>query len=181
MQLLLLSGPPAVGKLTVARELAALTGWRLFDNHLTVDLALSVYDFGTPGFIALREQIWQLVIRRALADRLPGLIFTFNPENSVPQRFIDELFADIAQRGGEVIPIELTASEAEIERRLSAASRHQKRKLVDLDLYRELRAAGVFSTPRLPSPRLRLDTETLTPAAAAVRIIEQLGLPRASR
>ena len=72
MKFIFLHGPPAVGKLTIARELATLTGWRLFHNHLTVDLVLSVYDFGTPGFIALREQIWLAVIRRALADRLPG-------------------------------------------------------------------------------------------------------------
>jgi hypothetical protein len=28
-------GPPAAGKMTVGRELAALTGWRLFHNHRT--------------------------------------------------------------------------------------------------------------------------------------------------
>ena len=86
MIFLFLHGPPAVGKLTIAREVAEQTGFRLFHNHLTVDLVLSVYDFGTPGFIALREQIWLAVIRRSLADRVPGMIFTFNPENSVPQR-----------------------------------------------------------------------------------------------
>src|SRR5476651_1724683 len=102
MKLVFLHGPPAAGKLTVARELAALTGLRLFHNHLTVNLALAVYDFGTLGFVALREQIWLAVFRRALADRLPGLIFTFNPEDSVPQRFIDELFAEVAAGGGEV-------------------------------------------------------------------------------
>src|SRR3712207_8263459 len=32
--LLFLHGPPAVGKLTVARRVAELTGWRLFHNHL---------------------------------------------------------------------------------------------------------------------------------------------------
>jgi hypothetical protein len=176
MKLLFLSGPPAVGKLTIARELATRTGWRLFHNHLTVDLVLSVYDFGTPGFIALREEIWLAVIRRALADQLPGLIFTFNPENSVPQRFIDELFAEVS-RTGEVLLVELTAPESVIESRLGAASRHERRKLVDLTLYRQLREAGVFSTPRLPAPRLTVDTETLSPSAAARQIISELGLP----
>lgn len=170
MRFVFIHGAPAVGKLTVARELAALTGWRLFHNHLTVDLVLSVYDFGTPGFVALREHIWFTVIRRALADGLPGLIFTFNPENSVPQRFIDELFADVPARGGEIIPIELTASEATIERRIAAPSRHELRKLVDLPHYRRLRAAGTFATPVIPASRLTLDTEKLTPAESAAAI-----------
>src|SRR5580658_6923625 len=114
MKLLILYGRPAVGKLTVARAVATLTGARLFHNHLTVNLALSVYDFGTPGFIELREQIWKAVFSRALADRLPLLIFTFNPENTVPQQFVDNLFAAVRSGGGEVIPVELVASEPEI-------------------------------------------------------------------
>jgi hypothetical protein len=175
MKLLFLHGPPAVGKLTIAREVARLTGWRLFHNHLTVDLVLSVYDFGTPGFVALREQIWFTVIRRALADRLPGLIFTFNPENSVPQRFIDELFAEVAASGGEVVPIELTASEAAIEARIDSESRKQHGKLVDLGFYKKLRDAGTFKTPLIPASRLRIDTERLVPIDAATKIAALAG------
>jgi hypothetical protein len=171
MKLLVLYGPPAAGKLTVAREVAALTGWRLFHNHLTVNLALAVFDFGTPGFIALREQIWFATFRRALADRVPGLIFTFSPENSVPQRFIDELFAEITAAGGEVIPVELTASETEIERRLANDSRVENGKLTDVALYRRLREAGAFRTPVIPAPRLRIDTGSLAPATAAGQIV----------
>jgi hypothetical protein len=170
MNFVVLYGPPAVGKLTVARALQARTGWRLFHNHLAVDLALSLYDFGTPGFIALREEIWWSVFRRARADRLAGLIFTFNPEASVPQRFIDELFAEMSARGSEPVAVRLTASEAELERRLVSPGRRGYRKLVDLDLYRTLRAQGVFESPILPRPRLTLDTEAMgaEDAAAAV-------------
>ncbi|MCU9611837.1 hypothetical protein OEK97_28435, partial [Escherichia coli] len=83
----------------------------------------------------------------ALADRLPVLIFTFNPENTVPQRFIDELFAEITAAGGEVFSVELTAPESEIERRLGSESRHRDCKLIDLALYREVRDAGAFNAP----------------------------------
>jgi hypothetical protein len=170
MKLVVLFGPPAVGKLTVARELATRTGWRLFHNHLAVDAALALHDFGTPGFVALREEIWWQGFRTAIAEKILGMIFTFNPENSVPQRFIDELFTEIAAGGGEVIPIELTAAETELERRLGAESRRAHRKLTDLALYRRLRDAGTFATPVLPRPRLRLDITTMTPSDAAERI-----------
>jgi hypothetical protein len=170
MKLVVLSGRPAVGKVTVARELARLTGWRLFHNHLTVNLALALFEFGTPGFVALRETVWFAAFRRALADRVPAVIFTFNPESTVPQRFIDELFAEIAAGGGSVVHVELVAPEAEIERRIAADSRHADGKLTDLALYRRLRDAGTFDTPVLPPARLRLDTSSLVPAAAAAHI-----------
>jgi hypothetical protein len=173
VKLLFIYGRPAVGKLTVAREVAALTDGRLFHNHLAVNLALSVYDFGTPSFIALREKVWNDVFRRVLTDRLPLLIFTFNPEKTVPQRYIDGLFAEIAAAGGEVIPVELFASESKIEERLGSASRRQEGKVMNVAMYRDLSSNGAFDSPVIPAPRLRIDTGEATPPEAA-RLIASL-------
>lgn len=170
MKLVFIFGRPAVGKLTVGRALAAKTGARLFHNHLTVNLVLAVCDFGTPAFVALRERIWMDVFRQAMADKVPLMIFTFNPENSVPQAFIDGLFAEIAASGGEVIPVELTASEPEIEARLGGEGRRRDGKALQADAYRALRARGVFTTPVIPSPRLVLDTGKIDPQSAADQI-----------
>jgi hypothetical protein len=174
MNLVLLHGPPAVGKLTVARELARLTGWRLFHNHLAVDFALALHDFGTPGFVALREKLWRDGFAAAVSAGLPGLIFTFNPENSVSQTFIDGLVRDFSAPPHAWFGIALTAPESELEHRLAAPDRHTKRKLVDLDLYRRLRAAGTFDTPVLPPPQLRVETGELAPAEAAAQIRDAL-------
>ena len=170
MTFVFIHGPPAVGKLTVARETATRTGYRLLHNHLVVDLALALHDFGTPGFVALREQLWWSTIRHAFAARLPGLIFTFNAENSVPQRFLDELFAEIPSRGGKFVSVGLTAPEAVIEQRLAASSRQQYHKLTDPSLYRKLRAQGVFAEPRVPRTDLLIDTAHAGPAEAAAAI-----------
>jgi len=170
MKLLLIYGRPAVGKLTVAREVAALTGGRLFHNHLAVNLALSVFAFGSPGFVEVRGKAWTAVFRRALKDGVPLLIFTFNPEDSVPQRFVDRLFAEVAAAGGEVVPVELTASEAVIEARIASASRLREGKLTDPRVYRELRDRGAFDRPVIGKPRMTLDTGALAPSEAARRI-----------
>jgi len=158
MKFVFLYGKPAVGKLSVAQELARMTGFQLLHNHLVVDLALSLYEFGSPGFLELREELWWLLIRRALEEQPTGLIFTFNPENSVPQRFVDEVFRAIRSAGVQPIVVELQCPEEEIERRLGAPSRRLTRKLTDIAVYRKLRDGGVFMSPVVEEPRLRIET-----------------------
>jgi hypothetical protein len=48
MDMVFLYGPPGVGKLTVSKALAELTGFKVFHNHLTIDAVVPVFDFGTP-------------------------------------------------------------------------------------------------------------------------------------
>lgn len=175
MQFVLLYGRPAVGKLTIARELASLTGYRVFDNHLVVDAALAIYDFGSPQFVALREALWRATFAEVAKDRaLPGLIFTFNPEDSVAQKFVDDLFALFADAEVETRCVELTAPESVIEQRLANADRRQKRKLVDLELYRQLRSSGAFDSPVITHNRVVIDTSTNSPVQAAQQIAASL-------
>lgn len=174
MRLVVLTGRPAVGKLTVARELAALSGWRLFHNHLVVDALLAVFEFGSAPFVELREKIWRDVLAEASRAGTPGLIFTFNPENTVRQSFVDDLVADARARGDEISFIELTCSEAVIEQRLGADSRHATKKLTSLELYRQLARAGAFDRPVMPRPALVVDTGQLAPANAARQIWQHL-------
>jgi hypothetical protein len=75
---LVLHGPAGVGKLTVAREVAARSGWPLFHNHLTVDLLLSFFPFGSPGFVRHREEIWLRLMPEVVREGR-SLVFTFTP------------------------------------------------------------------------------------------------------
>ena len=62
MQLVLLYGPPAVGKYTIGIELAARTGFRLFHNHLTVNLVSAVFERDS--------EVWLRVLRSVRRDIL---------------------------------------------------------------------------------------------------------------
>lgn len=53
MKLVILYGPPAVGKLTVGAELAELTGFKLFHNHLTTDMVMSLFPHGSETYTRL--------------------------------------------------------------------------------------------------------------------------------
>jgi hypothetical protein len=174
MQLIFIYGPVAVGKLTVARALAARTGLPLFHNHLVVDALLAVFPFGDPAFVALRERIW-LDVFEAAARQGRSLIFTFAPESTVSAGFPEDVAARIGAHGGRIRFIRLTAPVSVQEARIDAPSRRTTGKLTDLDLLRRLRAEGSQTYRELPA-ELVLDTGELGPGAAADRIAEHLGL-----
>ena len=120
MQLVFIYGPSAAGKLTVARELAKKTGFRVFHNHLVVDILLALFDFGSPPFVDLRESVWLQVRVRAAQEQLSGLIFTFAPERTVRPEFIATIVTAVENVGANVLFVRLTCPEEEIERRLTA-------------------------------------------------------------
>ena len=150
MKLIFIYGLPATGKLTVAMELAAMTGFRLFHNHLVVDLLLSVFDFGSPPFVELREDIWLSVFDQACRNQVPGLIFTFAPEATVRPDFIAKTLTTVSQAGGNVEFVELVCPVAELKRRIASPSRLQYKKLTSVSLFEELHANGSFGVSYLP-------------------------------
>ncbi len=65
MDLVLVYGAPGVGKLTVATALARLTGDQLFDNHISIDWALPLFERGTPPFGRLVDTLRFAVMEEA--------------------------------------------------------------------------------------------------------------------
>lgn len=169
MDLIFLHGPIASGKLTIARELAQMTGLRVFHNHLTVDLLTAVFDFGSKPFMVLREQIWLNVFSEA-AKNNTSLIFTFAPEQSVSPSFIEHTIDAVESAGGRVHFVALTCSVEELERRLTSASRATFGKINSVDQFRELNQSGAFAYPKLPDSGLSIDTNQMTPREAASKI-----------
>ena len=176
MKLIFLHGLPGVGKLTVARELSKLTGFKVFHNHLTVDLVLSVFEFGSRQFVELREKIWLEVFSRAVDVKVPGLIFTFAFEKTVSDNFIQNVRSIVESDGGEVLFVRLECSQEEIEKRLTDRSRKPFGKLTSVQLFHELSESGVFIHPEVPQDRMVLDTTQLPASEAASRIVDELRL-----
>lgn len=175
LKLIFMSGLPAVGKLTVAKELSEITEYKLFHNHLAVDLLLAVFEFGSEPFVELRESIWLSVFEQAGRAGLPGLIFTFNAENSVRQTFIGKMQEVVRANGGTICFVELICDEEELRRRLDTPARRQYGKLKSWEKYQELKVAGTFATPILPAPELVVNTGKLEARSAAKQIAEHCG------
>jgi hypothetical protein len=173
MNLVVLHGLPATGKLTIGRQLAVLTGFKLFHNHLVVDTLLSVFEFGSPAFVDLREALWLSVFERAARDGVPGMIFTFTPESTVRDSFIPALTRTMHQQGGKVSFVELTCPLDILRERIAAPSR-QGGKLVSVELFDQLCAAGTFARPVMPKSDLAIDTSRIEPDAAAAMMAATL-------
>jgi adenylate kinase len=180
--LIFLHGLPGVGKLTVARELAQLTGHKLFHNHLTVDLLLSVFEFGTKPFVELREMIWLAMFKRAAEEHLKGLIFTLAYDRTVRSSFIGETQKVVESVGGRVCYVELRCSAEELEKRLVDPSRREFGKLNSVAQFRELKDAGVFVKPLIPAGGLEVDTTGISAIDTAEEIVSWLhGCPQSRR
>lgn len=175
--LIFIYGKAASGKLTVARELAARTGFGLFHNHLVVDTLLAVFPFGSPSFVRLRDRFWMDVFEAAARDGR-SLIFTFAPEASVPVDFPARASAAMDEAGGRTFFVALDLSDALQEERIANEDRAVFRKLRSLDVLRQLRQQQgdvPMGAEAMPEPDLRIDTGTTSPQDAAEQIARLLG------
>lgn len=171
MQVVFIYGPPAAGKHTIGSLLSERTGLPLFHNHLTVDLAKTLFEFGTEGFKEIRAGVWRMAFAAAVrADR--SFIFTFNPEATVDPQLITDLIAIVESGGGQVHFVELACPKETILQRIGNASRARFGKLTDARVYEQFDREGGFNFPPLPKALLTVDTSAKT-AAESAEIIEQ--------
>lgn len=184
--LVIIFGPPAVGKMTVGRELAKLTGLKLFHNHMTIEPLLELFEFGSPAFSRLLREFRRRIFEEVASDRGPGLIFTYvwaldEPED---RDHLDRLARPFERQGARICFVELFAPLGVLvernrrpDRLLAKPSKRdvqlsETRLLESLDAYR-LSSGGVFP---FEGEYLYVDNTALTAAEAAREICERFGL-----
>jgi shikimate kinase len=189
MHLVMLFGPPAVGKMTVGREIARRTGYKLFHNHMSIDPILDVFEWGTPAFTRLTKLIRRQVIAEAVAADLRGLIFTFvwNLDDPADHAYVAHLVEPAETAGARIDFVELRADQPTRLGREGTPSRlEHKRYKRDIEWARALlvetdAAHRVTSRPgeRIgPWPHVVIDNDGDDPAVPADAVIEALGLLR---
>jgi hypothetical protein len=111
MKLVVLFGPPAVGKMTVAQELAKATGYKLLHNHMTIELLLHFFEFGSQEFEQLNSLFRTEIFKAVATSKLPGLIFTFVwvLEDPRDKDYVDQVATIFSGQGADVYYVELQA------------------------------------------------------------------------
>jgi len=173
MKLIVIHGAPAVGKLTVANELAKLTGYKVFHNHLSIDCVKPVFDFGTPEFWRVIGRVRDLIITEAIREQI-NLIHTFCYEFGADDDYFRRLIASAEENGGEAHLVLLICDDDERRRRIGSESRVKIGKLTDPA---RVGATDVeLNTPLPGRETLIIDTTLELPENTARRIAGHYGI-----
>lgn len=114
MNFILIFGPPAVGKMTVGKALAAKTGYKLMHNHVSLELANRFFDFGTEPFRKI-DSLVRFGVFEVVADSdLDGFIFTFCWALGLPEEdaYVDRIVKIFTDQGANIHYVELEANQA---------------------------------------------------------------------
>lgn len=192
MQLVVIFGPPAVGKMTVGRAVVERSGFRLFHNHAMIEPLLEVFDYGTPPFVRLLGGLRRQVVQEAAAsgtDLVLTYVWGLQLRSDVEE--LAQQIAPYVEKGATISFVELAADlDTRLKRNRTEHRLAEKRSKRDLDWsdsnVRDMERHVMNTDSRADATdlpgldllyrhrHLRLDNSRLTPEEAAERILEWL-------
>ncbi len=180
----MITGPPAVGKMTVGRAICARSDFRLFHNHHTIEPLVEIFGHGTAPFNVLNIEFRRRVLEEAARHNF-DLIFTFvwNLDDAADTAYVEQLVAPFDGADGQIWILELAAPlETRLVRntgedRLTAKPTKRDLQWSDTNVRRaeahqmNTDPSGSMTTPAddflSRHPLLRLDTQNLSAAQVA--------------
>ena len=174
MKLILLYGPPATGKLTVAETISSKTGIPVFHNHATRDLVHAIFpDTLSENYQLVTDLRNNVFAYCAKHDQ--DLLFTWVYDGKTDDEVLALMVSAVVNNGGTVAFIELTAPLEVLKSRVNLESRHKHKKLKDPEVLAHLFDEHSFGTVHYDNV-IKIDTSTVTPDESADHIISRLGL-----
>jgi len=190
MKLVIIFGPLAVGKMTVGTELAKITGMKLFHNHMSIEMLLPIFDYGSEKFNLLNSEFRRRIFEEFASGNLPGLIFTYvwALDIEYDKIYIDKLTQIFYNVNAEVFYVELFADfEVRKERNKSEFRLNKKPSKNDV-ISSEKRFIETETRYRLNSNNdffyqenyVKIDNTNLQPDVVSEIIVDKFGLKRRS-
>jgi shikimate kinase len=170
----LLYGPPAAGKLTVARMLAERYNMTLLDNHMTFDVALRVFDFGTQEFNELVESL-RTVLLEATAAAGRDSVSTFVFGHEVDRPYVARVEATATRCGIDLCRVQLCPPPEVLQLRVTSESRLSTNKIRDPETLVDLLAKYDLYAP-IDTADLKIDNSERSPEEVVAEIAAYLAL-----
>lgn len=183
-KLIVIFGPPAVGKMTVGYELSKLTGLKLLHNHMTIDLVLQFFDWGEQQS-KLSSEFRKRIFEEVASSDLQGLIFTFVWALDDPRdkEYIDSMCDIFERKGGVTYFVELYATQSErllrnesefrLSKKVPKRDTEKSRKhLIDVDQKHMVNTSDTFF---YEDRYIKIDNTNKSPAEVAELIVTEFG------
>lgn len=173
MKLILLYGPPAVGKLTIAKIISETTGINNFHNHMVLDVINDIFGKENPERKELGYKIRGLIVEEAAKERI-DLIVTGVALNH-NKHLYEGMIEAYVKNGGQICLIKLTSPREVLLERVEDESRINKFNNKEdlekfLDKYPEIMESLGDHT------QLEIDTSEVTPEESAEKILSYFNL-----
>ena len=175
MKLVFIYGPPASGKLTVAKELSKRTGFKLFHNHVSIQFVTSLFDFGTKPFNRLVDRYRREMLEEAAREGV-DTIFTFVYGRPVDDEFVRDITRRVKRYKGRVFFVRLYCDRKELARRLGKSERRALGKLTEKKILDDLYRVHDLDSEVPARSSLNIDTGKQSPKKAAQMIIKHYKL-----
>ena len=188
MDLIVLIGSGAVGKMTVGQELMKMTDFRLFHNHMMIEPVIEIFGRFQGDVIAkLREDIFDAFLKTDYQGMIFTYMWAFDMQSDWD--YIKGVADKFAATGGTVYYVELVADQAvRVERNKTENRLRNKASKRDIAISEE-RMLREETKYRLESRDgeipfenyIKIDNTNLEPVDVARMIKEHFKLPNMSR
>lgn len=167
MKTVLIYGAPGVGKLTVAKELSKITGFKLLHNHLINDLIAVAYKFGTPEFFDIVHKYRLDIMEKVLKNNNEGLILTWVYAKKEDDKILSKIIKQALKNNGKIFFVRLTCDKKELFKRIKSPSRKIFRKIKTSKKLNETMKTHDFFSNVPHEPNLVIDNTKTSPKTAA--------------
>lgn len=157
-KLIFIYGPPASGKLSIAKKLAKKTDIALFHNHLTFDLACTVYKVWSKPFYDYCETLRLDAIKRALENK-QSIIFTFCYIHKEDLPFVKKIQKIAKQTNSDICFVQLKTKQKVLNQRVVSKSRMLYSKIHSIEELKEFSKKNNYFEAIPKSDSLSLNTK----------------------
>jgi len=176
MKLIIIYGPPASGKFTIAKEIAAQSNYKILHNHSLIDMLVPV--FGKEVFDETNKNagsFWKLIndirisiIKEAIKQNRNLIITKAHVKKKDP--YLSKIIPLVKRNKGEACVIRLACHHEVLKKRVVTKSRREHGKLTSVKELEEWISKYGNESGRA-ADEFVIDTSNLSPKESAKKIL----------